>query len=276
MADPLTPEPTTDSGCHVVRLHRPGLHARLEAECPSVDPDALEAIKEAGAPWRDARYIGKRVLAVARQHNLTGVALVYGFWRDKPLPTPPPIVVPFEPIPLDEGHPALPPLIADGALPRREGTESPKPSLWRRVSTRNAFLISFAGPLLAQAAIWSALRPGLSFTYFMGGAGLLSAAIALLLQWWLFAQFFIIPGGVVVRRAVFRGRGVTLRRYDRSDSVLIITPERRIWHAVLVGARHRDRTLLTPYEGTALLAAWQSPLKPPPIEQLSDLRDSAQ
>ncbi|MBN2563698.1 MAG: hypothetical protein JXQ75_22500 [Phycisphaerae bacterium] len=90
----------------------------------------------------------------------------------------------------------------------------------------------------------------------------------------LYGQWFIIPGGLVVRKFSFRSLSTKLHRFTPADTILLIRSASPGWQAGLwekgrARASMKNRSL-TAFEYTALLGAWQSPLPPPPRDQLVD------
>ncbi|MBU0718166.1 MAG: hypothetical protein KJ749_07965 [Planctomycetes bacterium] len=87
------------------------------------------------------------------------------------------------------------------------------------------------------------------------------------------AEWFVIPGGVLVRGTRKRAGGSSLHVYDRRKSVLIVHRLRgSVWMALVADDKCHHRSTMTQHEATLLLRAWLSPVPPPPVEQLTDLR----
>jgi hypothetical protein len=95
----------------------------------------------------------------------------------------------------------------------------------------------------------------------IGGAG----------AWRAGRQWLLIPGGLVLRKARWRG-GWDLQRFRRCDGVLMLGPYWRKlwWFCVADGGRHGSAQV-TPEEARLLLRAWLSPLEAPSVEAMSDL-----
>lgn len=86
------------------------------------------------------------------------------------------------------------------------------------------------------------------------------------------AHWLIVPGGMLLRKAANRGRGVSLHLFDRRRSVLGIQQQRSgRWHVAVADSEASETTIVTDRERQLLLRAWLSPLTPPPLERLVDL-----
>lgn len=85
-------------------------------------------------------------------------------------------------------------------------------------------------------------------------------------------QWLVLPGGLLLRRPTDHGRNVKLHLFDRRRSILCVYPCRRAtWHIAVADAEVSETTIITDRERRLLLAAWLSPVTPPPLEQLVDL-----
>lgn len=85
-------------------------------------------------------------------------------------------------------------------------------------------------------------------------------------------QWFIVPGGLIVREGKFFSQDCKLHLFDRSTSVLIVNKiSKHQWSLYAAKKGSFQRAVVTRKESEILLRAWLSPLPPPPIEQLSDL-----
>ncbi len=86
------------------------------------------------------------------------------------------------------------------------------------------------------------------------------------------AQWLLVPGGVLVRKAVRRSTRSRLHLFDRRRSTLCLSQYRRQrWLVVAADAEECEQTLATDREAHFLLRAWLSPLEPPPADRLTDL-----
>lgn len=85
------------------------------------------------------------------------------------------------------------------------------------------------------------------------------------------SEWLAVPGGLLVRKP---GRdGWTLHMFTPDVSLLIVMREMTgAWGVVVADSTQCNNTRMTDAEVHFLLRAWTSPLPPPPIERLSDLR----
>ncbi|GMU80368.1 MAG: hypothetical protein AMXMBFR47_02390 [Planctomycetota bacterium] len=189
-----------------------------------------------------------------------------------------PLMDPFEPI-----------LLARGARPPDSG-EPPSPTVqdrirkfWRemdgRISSRSLRVLfilglifavfSLGGQLVETAvALWQGMMPmNLAMWVFP------LAALAAIVAWRLFRprNCFAVPGALVVRSAGGHETTWRLRLFARPDSVVIYWRERGLL-AVVARDGAVIQTMMRQPEAEIAVRAWLSPIAPPPIEQLSDLR----
>lgn len=88
-------------------------------------------------------------------------------------------------------------------------------------------------------------------------------------------NWFLVPGGLVVRAWGRRAKHSVIQLYKRSQSLLIVTRLAKGNWSVAVGNGNTCRFCnVTDAEVNLLLRCWLSPLKPPPVERYSDLRAS--
>jgi hypothetical protein len=86
-------------------------------------------------------------------------------------------------------------------------------------------------------------------------------------------QVFLVPGGLVVRRSPWYRRRWSLHVYDCRCSVLIARQLRnQVWRLRVGDSEAQEAIVATEVQTTQALRAWLSPLAPPTLEQLSDLR----
>lgn len=118
---------------------------------------------------------------------------------------------------------------------------------WQRGRVEPMLLFSLAVLVVSGLPIWALL----------GGP-----------QVWL-----VVPGGLLVRGAVWRGGTPRLRRFARRESLLaaIHTGTPQAWSVIVVDGQKTARRFVSPAELKLLLEAWLSPLDPPPTERLTDL-----
>lgn len=86
-------------------------------------------------------------------------------------------------------------------------------------------------------------------------------------------QYLAVPGGLIAREGRVREQTCRLRVYDRRSSVLLATRlGSDAWTINVADATGQIAFTLKPEDAEFLLRAWLSPLEPPGVEQLSDLR----
>lgn len=276
-ADEVATRPT----CYILKLNLTGFGKIESAECPGIHDAAARQLTEAAAVWRDERFRIRRLAAACSELNLPNLAVVQSIGHKKKLrfDVPPPLTVPFEPIELDETHPALAGMVEtlilnDGEV---ENTDVKK-ARWLgrafiRIGAPAILLLNISIQAIVQSLTHYA-RHGLQFWYIAMWMSIWCITIGACYYavWRTSAQWILIPGGIVVRRTFWKNVGVRLERYTPADTLLILTPDNIGWVASLYrAARPADRRRLTRLEATALLAAWQSPIPPRPIENMSDL-----
>lgn len=199
-----------------------------------------------------------------------------------------PLVVPFEPQPLDETLSGLMRAGGGDDPPGPGGAASPPASRARPLAGvvpaglhRNIILKGGWVLVIIFAVNWALAaldawrhRRWLHPTFVLWSLGLaamifipVGARLTSSRQW------FLVPGGLLLRSAGWRQRGWTLHVFERSRSVLCLCRSRRNqgWAVSVSDGRESGTTLATPYECEFLLRAWLSPLPPPPLEKLGDL-----
>ena len=86
-------------------------------------------------------------------------------------------------------------------------------------------------------------------------------------------QFFAVPGGLVQRTSQWCSAKWNVRLFDRRHSVLLVYQAHDLpWRLFVADSDKAETFSGTEEQINAVLRAWLSPLPPPPIEQLSDLR----
>ncbi len=85
-------------------------------------------------------------------------------------------------------------------------------------------------------------------------------------------QWFVVPGGLIVRKAGRLDRRWKVHLLEPASSVLMVFQAgRHQWIVCAAGEDFSDRVVVTKREADFLLRAWLSPLTPPPVEKLTDL-----
>ncbi len=108
---------------------------------------------------------------------------------------------------------------------------------------------------------------------------LLAFSLALLIMAWMppnwgfTRQWFVVPGAIVLRKFGWLQRRWNLQLFERCQSVVCVSHwSRNIWSATVADTRASFSRYLTRDEAEFLLRAWLSPLPPPAVERLADLR----
>jgi len=194
--------------------------------------------------------------------------------------SPPPWQTPFEPIPLRGREPALLALRAEDTAPRSRVRE-----YWDRLcetqgsSHRLRVILAvtwvfFISVMLTLSVYW-AMRDML-----VGKVPELFLALwpmtAYLIGLWLWRlwhpeEWYIVPGAVLVRSSAWNSSQWQLHLLARADSVLVYWHDLRLIAIADTAGRSFARPA-TPTEAESAIRAWLSPLPPPTLEQLSDLR----
>lgn len=191
-----------------------------------------------------------------------------------------PLEAPFEPVPVNESAPAfadLRSLADDRDAAPASGRAALLPPRWRRRLALGAgwfglfFLVFNFVPsvvvawrswrLTPEVMLWSVLLI-LCFVG-IGGVG----------AWRSTEQWLLVPGGLVRRLA--RGRSSTwmLQLFTPSSSILLLKDTEANNRVVAVADAHQSASVeVTVAEAELLLRVWLSPMPPPSIERLSDLR----
>lgn len=88
---------------------------------------------------------------------------------------------------------------------------------------------------------------------------------------WQLNQWFILPGGLLLRRAGWRRNRVRLQSFECSKCTLAACQLTRHAYSIAVSDGKTTQSLVaTRRELEILLRAWLSPLEPPPLTRLSD------
>jgi hypothetical protein len=193
-----------------------------------------------------------------------------------------PIDAPFEPQILDETSFAL-----DAVAPDAEAGTSIHPPV--RFAPREGGAFAYVSRNVALGGGWLRFAPCILILLISLGEvatsrriGPLTALYLVIALVFLFApqqsglfqhrQWFVLPGGLLRRRAK-RGRtSWDLHVFDRRNSVLIVGRiQRTQWAAFVADPQACEYLSATAKEVDLLLRAWLSPLHPPPVERLTDL-----
>ncbi len=236
-----------------------------EIRAPHLPEELHEPIRAAGAAWRDPKAVARRLDELRQQHDLPGLAIWYALEKNAPT-VPQPLDLPFEPLELDEGRAPLAELVAEA----QADEQTRRSNAFRRGLVRIGLPVFVLLPQLFNGVTQILIHRSRSVVLlWVGIIGVLVLAFGLV--WWLADDWFIVPGGIVVRRRLIGRVGERLRLYTPADALLIIRQNQpgyilEIWQ----DGRPRQRKV-TELEAAAALGAWQSKLPPPDLSQLSDL-----
>lgn len=275
-------EPVADSaGCRVLHLRLNNVGKIASAECPGMADEAAKRLVEAGATWRDEKFRLQRMADVCRELNLPPFALLQtpGSRKKNQFEVPLPLAVPFEPIELNETQPALAGIIETLVL-NDEGSADAvvRRSPWYtrsfvRLGALSIIMFNVTIQSVVQTITQTAMH-GFRFWFIAMIWGIFAITVGGCAYWlWrTSAQWFLIPGGVVIRRTFWKKFGVKLERYAPADTLLMIVQDNFGWYASLIRKnRPAHRKHFTRMEATALLAAWQSPILAKRVNEMSDL-----
>ncbi len=83
-------------------------------------------------------------------------------------------------------------------------------------------------------------------------------------------QWFVVPGGLLLRRASWLNSRVELQLFRRHDCALAALLTRNVSQVAVSDGNKTQTMLVTRSELNIVLRAWLSPLEPPPLTRLSD------
>jgi len=205
-----------------------------------------------------------------------------------------PMLTAFEPVALDEAEEAFIALedarqdggevsrtggdaarMTDGALLRRQLTRRMKRNIL--LAGGVGFLIMAAVQIvngLIQTVQWLTWDWRVVVGRFALPALIIAVVLALprgsLMHWR--RQWFLVPGGVVVRRSGWLDRAWRVHCFRRDSAVLFVHETARgEWRAQVGDGERVELEYMTRREAAMLLRAWLSPLSPPEAGMLSDL-----
>ena len=93
------------------------------------------------------------------------------------------------------------------------------------------------------------------------------------IQWRSQRQFYLLPGGILVRKGGWFRKGWRLLLFRRAASCVLIYPLwKKQWVLVIADETECESIIGLKTELELALRAWLSPLEPPPLERLSDLQ----
>lgn len=234
------------------------------------------------SPWqlagRDQRTAMKALIAQGRRNVVARVS------RKEKSQSLNPLTEVFEPVPVDESVSLFVALERDDdqnfpqGLPatdmdQRDATRKFKRNMTLAGGFGMVFLFGF-NAIMAAFESWQSKRihPNLIMwtawlvvAFFgFGGRGAYS---------WK-QQWMLVPGGIVSRRLRMFRSATELHLFKRTESVLIAqAAQQKLWAVHVADAGASQMARMTAREAHLLLRAWLSPIPPPPIEQLTDLRE---
>ncbi len=239
------------------------------AECPSLDAAMLKMIADQAAQWRDPNFIQEKLKRLRREKDVPGLALLYESNYDDPLPIPKPITVVFEPIPLDENFQGLRDLMESTQTTTDIKRDRPPISRFRKLMYR--WIVPYAMFFNSGSQALSDIFAG----RFRSWAVLLHFAIILSIILFVFLRrifdlsgWYLVPGGVVVRKARMNSIKTEIRRFTPQDSILTLTFQPPKWSATLYSEGKTLVQQCSRFECIALMAAWQNPSKAPDLALL--------
>lgn len=197
-------------------------------------------------------------------------------------PNPPqPIVERFEACPLDETDPLLielqrdDPGIPRGELPDSGDAASVGRSARRRFRLAGGWWLVLWFGFFGCRSVIEAWRAGRITSGLVFWIGLLLFMLLVPREFFHKSnQWLAVPGGVIVRVGSWRNRVFKLVRLARPESVFVAKPIRwqKLWEVTIASKVAAYSERFTATEMRFLIRAWLSPLEPPQVEELSDLR----
>ena len=221
----------------------------------------------------------REALQVLLAHGQHGTTIRAGALADRVRPAP--LTFPFEPQPLNE---ALSTLMDAQARAQAAGEPDrpptgPQSSFIAQLVQRNVALNGGRLLIALFALSWvTSLHEAISKRELSPYFIFITLALPLMLFWpngprWLSRQWFLVPGGLVLRRAPWFQRHWTLHLFNRQTSVLLVGRlHRQRWGLFVADNTRNDYALITEDEAQFVLRAWLSPLPPPPLDRLADLQ----
>lgn len=274
--------------CVLVAVIRKPLRSQRQR---TIEEFAKEGRLEACASYAAEQIADSRAETVARsavralvEAKRFGVALRIRMPGSQAPATEPPIDFSFPPISLDE---------ADAGFIRFEegivgavsnsdppGCQDDEEWSFIRRARRN-LAIRIMAPKLFLCVIlynvarlsWSSIRSGqvepMLVVFVLTSLALLTTSTSGLLS---DMHWFILPGGLVLRRPAKDPASSKLVLFGRRESVLCVVQQRKhAWTVLVSNGQTVESMMATTREANMLLRAWLSPLSPPPVEKLVDL-----
>lgn len=201
---------------------------------------------------------------IQRRHGARGLILI----ERKILPDPPPpFCQAFEAIELGTSDPQLKTLTSEAPTREEKGRLV---GLWIGAFAATAVLFLVSGLLWYRPGVLT--RAGAPLALVIGGNALLVGAILLIIHYAKSRRrWFLVPGGVVLR-VMHRGRPAELRLRTPDECVaflnLVRTKNGSYRNIALWSQAGAETSMCSEREQRAFIAAWLSPVPPPPLSQL--------
>lgn len=192
-----------------------------------------------------------------------------------------PLEVPFEPVPLDESEAAML-YLGKSAIASCDVKDSSATSmmtssdLGRQIRRYTGMQGGWWRMIICEVfAISGFIFAGIDLYHGHYGLSLLMIPVLMAMVYgWLYKSdlWLAVPGGIVIRQLRGIRQAVTLELYDRNSSVACMLEGPTSW-TIAVSNGKTDRTKqFTRKEAEFFLRAWFSPIEPPTMERLSDLK----
>jgi hypothetical protein len=230
--------------------------------------DIDAAIKNGVVSDRDL----KRFQHALEKHGLSGAAVVIRTDGLSKSAVPSPLAVHFEPLELDERNPALEVLCNEAPTTIARSRRMPPAAVGRRLLMRIGIPIAVT-VLVSPCLTCDVLPPGVGlrgYVLTIPFATLIGIAAFFLLRG-REPKWFLIPGGVVIREFVWGSLKRRLRTCTPSNSTVLIRQGLLGWQVRIFRGQREYQRELTDLETATLLAAWQSPISVPDLDQLRAL-----
>ncbi len=219
-------------------------------------------------PATNLRKLLQALVAADQQH-----LIVRARAEGEPLCTEPLNTI-FAPLPLSEREAALRQLLETGT----PDANAARAAADRKRKKRRALAQGLA---MAMGLVWVAIAFAQVVTGRGFGASMIRLAPVVIASTFLSLiisrrnrrnEWFLVPGGAVLRHSGLFDSRWKLHVLDRRRSVLLLIQDATDRWLVLAGdVQHRVHRYCTTTETEALLRAWRAPFEPPPVEQLTDL-----
>lgn len=256
----------TTPSCAFVRIHENARRSIALVECPELSQDDRALIKRElkRIPWR-----GDNLELIGRHKHLPPLVLL----REYRQYVPPACTVHFEPTPLNEADPTLQGL-ADHLRERADASLHEILSRKPKLSLLTKWTLLIAGIVAACFSFDALFDDGVTNrvqSWMSTAESLLIHFGGLYLVYFSFLRrsWYLVPGGVVIRRGKWRSR----------PPLVVLSPENAFIsvhnrHVRLLDRRtgRLYRTYCSQLEIAVLLAVWQSPIPAPDVSKLVDLR----